>query len=196
MLHDAATALAGGRKVEEVCKDLGISPATYHRWQKQYGGADVETVREYKALKEENARLKRLVAELSAPVRLLGRVDDDDLPALYGAADVFAMACRNRWFGLEQEGFGIVFLEAAACGVAQVAGESGGAAEAVVDGETGLVVDDPSSVDQLSDALRALIVDPDRRRAMGEAGRRRAEEEFSYDVLAARLRRSLDGWRA
>ena len=64
-LHDAATALAGGRKVEEVCKDLGISPATYHRWQKQYGGADVETVREYKALKEENARLKRLVAELS-----------------------------------------------------------------------------------------------------------------------------------
>ncbi len=65
MLHDAATGLAVGRKVEEVCKDLGISPATYHRWQKQYGGADVETVREYKALKEENARLKRLVAELS-----------------------------------------------------------------------------------------------------------------------------------
>ena len=51
--------------MEEVCKDLGISPATYHRWQKQYGGADVETVREYKALKEENARLKRLGAELS-----------------------------------------------------------------------------------------------------------------------------------
>lgn len=65
LLHDAATAMAGGRKVEEVCKDLGISPATYHRWQKQYGGADVETVREFKALKEENARLKRLVADLS-----------------------------------------------------------------------------------------------------------------------------------
>ena len=68
--------------------------------------------------------------------------------------------------------------------------------EAVVHGETGLVVDDPSSVDQLAEALQSLIVDPDRRRAMGEAGRRRAEEEFSYDVLAARLRRSLDGWRA
>lgn len=144
----------------------------------------------------DRSRLERLVAELSAPVRLVGRVDDDDLPALYGAADVFAMACRNRWFGLEQEGFGIVFLEAAACGVAQVAGESGGAAEAVVHGETGLVVDDPSSVDQLAEALQALIADPDRRRAMGEAGRRRAEQEFSYDVLAARLRRSLDGWRA
>ena len=144
----------------------------------------------------DRGRLERLVADLSAPVRLLGRVDDDDLPGLYGAADVFAMACRNRWFGLEQEGFGIVFLEAAACGVAQVAGESGGAAEAVVHGETGLVVDDPSSVDQLADALQALIVDPRRRRAMGEAGRRRAEEEFSYDVLTARLRRALDGWRA
>jgi phosphatidylinositol alpha-1,6-mannosyltransferase len=67
-------------------------------------------------------RLERLVAELAAPVRLVGRVDDDDLPGLYGAADVFAMDCRNRWLGLEQEGFGIVFLEAAACGVPQIAG--------------------------------------------------------------------------
>ncbi len=64
-LHEAATALAGGKSVEEVCEGLGISPATYHRWQKEYGGADLETVREYKALKEENARLKRLVADLS-----------------------------------------------------------------------------------------------------------------------------------
>lgn len=64
-LHEAATALAGGKTVEDVCKGLGISPATYHRWQKEYGGADVETVREYKALKEENTRLKRLVADLS-----------------------------------------------------------------------------------------------------------------------------------
>jgi hypothetical protein len=64
-LHEAATALAGGKSVEEVCKGLSVSPATYHRWQKKYGGVDVETVREYKALKEENARLKRLVADLS-----------------------------------------------------------------------------------------------------------------------------------
>jgi phosphatidylinositol alpha-1,6-mannosyltransferase len=141
------------------------------------------------------ARLERLVAELAAPVRLVGRVDDVDLPGLYGAADIFAMDCRNRWLGLEQEGFGIVFLEAAACGVPQVAGESGGAAEAVLHGETGLVVDDPRSVAELSAALRALIIDPGRRAAMGTAGRRRAEEEFSYDVLAARLRTDLQGWR-
>lgn len=140
-------------------------------------------------------RLERLVAELAAPVRLVGRVDDADLPGLYGAADIFAMDCRNRWLGLEQEGFGIVFLEAAACGVPQVAGESGGAAEAVRHGETGLVVDDPRSVAELSDVLRALIIDPARRTAMGVAGRRRAEDEFSYDVLAARLRAELDGWR-
>jgi len=142
----------------------------------------------------DRARLERLVAELAAPVRLVGRVDDADLPGLYGAADVFAMDCRNRWMGLEQEGFGIVFLEAAACGVPQIAGESGGAAEAVLDGVTGLVVDDPRSVSQLADALRALIIDPERRAAMAAAGRRRAEEEFAYDVLAERLRAAIEGW--
>lgn len=57
--------MAGGKTVEEFCKGLGVSPATYHRWQKEYGGADVDTVRQNKALKEENTRLKRLVANLS-----------------------------------------------------------------------------------------------------------------------------------
>ena len=83
---------------------------------------------------------------LAAPVRLLGAVSDDDLPRLVGAADVFAMLCRNRWLGLEQEGFGIVFLEAAAAGVPQVAGASGGAGEAVADGETGLGGPPPADV--------------------------------------------------
>ena len=64
-------------------------------------------------------------------MHVLGRVSQEDRAALLGAADVFVMACRNRWLGLEQEGFGIVFLEAAAAGVAQVAGDSGGASEAV-----------------------------------------------------------------
>lgn len=136
-------------------------------------------------------RLERLVQELAAPVRLVGRVDDDDLPGLYGAADVFVMDCRNRWAGLEQEGFGIVFLEAAACGVPQIAGASGGAAEAVAHDVTGLVVDDPTSTAALADALRSLLVDPERRRAMGAAARERAVTEFSYDVLARRLRGAL-----
>ena len=141
-------------------------------------------------------RLAGLVRDTGAPVRLIGRVDDDELPHLYAAADIFAMDCRNRWLGLEQEGFGIVFLEAAACGVAQVAGRSGGAAEAVVDGVTGLVVDDPRSVADLAAALRALVVDPERRRAMGAAARRRTEDELSYDAMAARLADGLaEGWR-
>jgi phosphatidylinositol alpha-1,6-mannosyltransferase len=135
----------------------------------------------------DEARLKRMAVELGAPVRFLGRVPNDDLPHLYGCADVFTMLCRNRWGGLEQEGFGIVFVEAAACGVPQVAGDSGGAADAVADGETGIVVRRPDSVDEATRAIAVLLDDEPRRAAMGAAARLRAEREFSYDVLAARL---------
>jgi phosphatidylinositol alpha-1,6-mannosyltransferase len=114
-------------------------------------------------------------------------VPDADLPALYGCGDVFAMCCRDRWSGLEQEGFGIVFVEAAAAGVAQVAGDSGGAAEAVVDGETGLVVAHPEDPEAVAIALARLLDDPGLRCRLGEAARRRAEREFTYDLLAARL---------
>jgi phosphatidylinositol alpha-1,6-mannosyltransferase len=136
-------------------------------------------------------RLERLASSTNAPVRFLGRVPDADLPDLYACADVFAMLCRNRWLGLEQEGFGIVFLEAAACGVPQVAGDSGGAADAVADGETGVVVHEPDDVAAVADALAALVDDADRRRTLGANARRRAEEEFDYDVLAARLDAAL-----
>jgi phosphatidylinositol alpha-1,6-mannosyltransferase len=139
----------------------------------------------------DDRRLRRLIADLGAPVRLLGRVDDADMPLFYGAGDVFAMDCRNRWLGLEQEGFGIVFLEAAACGVVQVAGSSGGAAEAVEHDHTGLVVDDPRSTAELAAALGTLIADPVRRRQMGTAARARVVADFSYDGLAAHLRREL-----
>ncbi|HEX6659009.1 MAG TPA: glycosyltransferase family 4 protein [Ilumatobacter sp.] len=136
-------------------------------------------------------RLKRLAADLAAPVRFLGRVPNDDLPRLYGCADVFTMLCRNRWGGLEQEGFGIVFVEAAACGVPQVAGDSGGAADAVADGETGLVVRRPADVGEAVAALRRLLDDDGERERMGQAARRRAEAEFSYEVLTARLGAAL-----
>jgi len=139
----------------------------------------------------DRARLQRRARRLGVPVRFLGRVPDDVLPRLYGAADVFAMPCRNRWGGLEQEGFGIVYLEAAAAGVPQVAGHSGGAGEAVVDGETGLVVDAARHSDALAGALRGLLADPDLRRRMGEAGRRRAVGSFGYDLLAPRLADAL-----
>lgn len=132
-------------------------------------------------------RLRKLVAELRAPVRFLGRVTNDDLPALYGCADVYAMVCRNRWGGLEQEGFGIVFLEAAACEVPQVAGDSGGAEDAVVDGVTGVMVRHTEDPREVARAFERLLDDPALRRSMGTAGRVRAIEEFSYDGLATRL---------
>ena len=137
-------------------------------------------------------RLEGLVASTGAPVRLLGRVPEELLPGLYGAGDVFAMLCRSRWGGLEQEGFGIVFLEAAAAGVPQVAGESGGAAEAVAHERTGLVMGRPNAVEQVARTLSDLLGDRERRTEMGREARRRAEAEFSYDVLARRLRAGID----
>ena len=138
-------------------------------------------------------RLRRLIDTTGAPARLLGSVPDAELPALYGCADVFAMLCRNRWLGLEQEGFGIVFLEAAACGVPQVAGDSGGAAEAVADGVTGRLVRHPADPAEVAGALGALLSDGGLRATMGGAARERAVAEFSYDVLAGRLDAALAG---
>ncbi len=140
----------------------------------------------------DRSRLERLIRRNGAPVRLLGRVDDEVLPSVYGCADVFAMLCRTRWAGLEQEGFGIVFLEAAACGVPQVAGDSGGASEAVADGDTGAVVRRPNDGAAVAAAIARLLDDDDLRRRQGEQARRRAVAEFSYDVLAARLDAALE----
>ncbi len=137
-------------------------------------------------------RLGGLARDVAAPVHFLGRVPDGELPALYGCADVFAMCCRSRWGGLEQEGFGIVFVEAAACGVPQVAGDSGGAAEAVADGETGFVVRHPEDADAVAVALARFLDDEPLRRTFGAAARRRAETEFTYDALAGRLQAALD----
>jgi phosphatidylinositol alpha-1,6-mannosyltransferase len=139
----------------------------------------------------DRTRLQRLIDRTGAPAVLLGRVGDDDLPALYRSADVFAMACRTRWLGLEPEGFGIVFVEAAACGVPQVAGDSGGAADAVVDGVTGVVVRRPRDARAVALALGALLADPQLRAAMGRAGVERARRELAYDHLAARLADTL-----
>ncbi|HUB71632.1 MAG TPA: glycosyltransferase family 4 protein [Acidimicrobiales bacterium] len=148
-------------------------------------------------------RLERVAGQAGVTVKLTGRLADADLPDFYACADVFALCCRSRWWGLEQEGFGIVLLEAAACGIPCITVDSGGAGEAVVNGETGLVVtpeDDPSPktnqrralVRPVAEALSTLLSDAGVARRMGEAGQRRAEEEFSYDILAPRLAAALD----
>ena len=134
----------------------------------------------------DRARLQLRARRRDANVRFLGRVPEADLPSLYACADVFAMCCRDRWAGIEAEGFGIVFLEAAACAVPAVAGRSGGAHEAVVAGETGYVVE-PRDVRAVRSALGALCDDPNRRAAMGRAARERAVVEYSYDRLVTSL---------
>jgi phosphatidyl-myo-inositol dimannoside synthase len=140
----------------------------------------------------EAGRLRRQAASSLVPVTLLGRVSDEDRAALLASADVFVMACRNRWLGLEQEGFGIAFLEAAAAGTPQIAGDSGGAADAVVHGVTGLVVDEPDEPGSVATALRTLLADPKLRRRMAAAGRARVAGSFDYDFLASRLARTLE----
>lgn len=133
----------------------------------------------------DEAALRRAVDArgLQGSVVLTGPVDAAELPAHYAAGDVFAMPCRTRRAGLDVEGLGMVFLEAAACGRPVVAGTSGGAPEAVQEGVTGYVVD-PRSPTAVATTLAGLLDDPDRARAMGAAGRRWVERRWSWDTIA------------
>jgi phosphatidylinositol alpha-1,6-mannosyltransferase len=157
-----------------------------HRAAPGPGGAGVHLALAGAGRDRDRLRRRAAGAGLGGRFHLLGRVADADLPALYCSADVFAMICRERWAGLEAEGFGIVFLEAAACATPSVAGRSGGAGDAVVDGVTGFVVA-PRDAGAVAAALDALLSDPDLRKRLGTTARARAEAEFSYDALAARL---------
>ena len=113
-----------------------------------------------------------------------------ELPAHYGAGDVFAMPCRTRRGGLDVEGLGIVYLEASATGLPVVAGDSGGAPDAVLDGETGWVVRGGSPTDA-AERIVALLGDAELRRRMGERGRRWVEEKWRWDLLAEQLKTLL-----
>jgi phosphatidylinositol alpha-1,6-mannosyltransferase len=121
-----------------------------------------------------------------------GQVSEEDLPRYYAVGDVFAMPCRTRLRGLEVEGWGNVFIEAAACGKPVVVGDSGGAPDAVRDGETGYLVDGRDTA-AVAARLVTLLRDPDLRARMGAAGRAWVEAEWRWDVLAGRLRHLLDG---
>jgi phosphatidyl-myo-inositol dimannoside synthase len=121
-----------------------------------------------------------------------GGVPHEELPAHYAAGDVFAMPCRTRRGGLDVEGLGIVFLEASATGLPVVVGDSGGAPDAVRDGETGLLVDG-RDVSAVADRLVVLLRDEPLRQRMGAAGRAWVEAEWRWDLMADRLRGLLDG---
>jgi phosphatidyl-myo-inositol dimannoside synthase len=137
---------------------------------------------------------ERLVAErgLGSAVRFLGFVPDDELPALYNAADLYVGASRQ--VALLAEGFGIAIVEASACGLAVVGGRSGGVPDAVRDGETGILVD-PDDPTALARGITGLLADPERRRRMGAAGRRAVESYFNWDRVARDLIRIDEEFR-
>jgi phosphatidyl-myo-inositol dimannoside synthase len=137
-------------------------------------------------------RLESLAAKSHAPVTFLGRVDDESQPRWIAACDLMVMDCRSRWFGLEQEGFGIVFVEGAACGLAQIAGRSGGSDDAVVDGVTGIVLDNPRSANALADAIEVMMFDSERRELYAHHARILASTTFSWDALAKKLSVGLE----
>ncbi|RSN10778.1 alpha-(1-2)-phosphatidylinositol mannosyltransferase [Streptomyces sp. WAC 01325] len=136
--------------------------------------------------------LRRLAHDtgVAGSVRFTGPVPWAELPAHYGAGDVFAMPCRTRRGGLDVEGLGIVYLEASATGLPVVAGDSGGAPDAVLDGETGWVVRGGSAEDTTERVL-ALLGDAELRRRMGERGREWVEEKWRWDLLAEKLKALL-----
>jgi len=125
--------------------------------------------------------LEKLVAKhnLEGAVRIVGRLSYDKLPEVIRLGDVFAMPSRSRFFGLEVEGLGIVYLEASACGVPILAGASGGAPDAVLEGETGLVVDGKNT-DAIADSIIKLLNDAPLRQRMSVRGRQWAAEEWNW----------------
>ncbi len=139
-------------------------------------------------------RLRGLANLYTEPgsVVFAGGLDHTGTAAHYAAADVFAMPCRTRRLGLEAEGLGIVYLEAAAAGLPVVAGRSGGAPDTVLDGVTGTVVDGRAPAEVAAALTRILLAPPAERARMGAAGRRWTEEHWTWEASARRLTELLD----
>lgn len=138
--------------------------------------------------------LERLAREhdVESDVVFTGSVPWAELPEHYAAGDVYAMPCRTRAAGLDVEGLGIVYLEASATGLPVIGGDSGGAPDAVREGETGHVVGG-KDVAAIAGRVADLLADPARAREMGKAGRAWVESEWRWETQAARLTALLDG---
>ena len=136
--------------------------------------------------------LERLARDhdVERDVVFTGSVPWTELPAHYAAGDVYAMPCRTRAAGLDVEGLGIVYLEASATGLPVVGGDSGGAPDAVREGETGYVVGG-RDVEALAGRLTELLTDAALAERMGAAGRAWVEQEWRWETQASRLTRLL-----
>jgi len=132
--------------------------------------------------------LEKLVMELGVADRVIfaGKLAEEEIPYLYALCDVFVMPSRENLPGNDVEGFGLVFLEANACNKPVVGGRSGGVPEAVLDGETGLLVD-PHSAPEIARALQSLLHNPELSRQLGEQGRTRVLREFQWTHVRERV---------
>jgi phosphatidylinositol alpha-1,6-mannosyltransferase len=140
--------------------------------------------------------LRKLAVSTGVADRVVfsGGVSYEELAAYFRAGDVFAMPCRVRWFGFDIEALGAVFLQAAAVGRPVIAGASGGAPEAVIEGKTGLTVD-PTRPEPIAETLVSLLTDPARAQAMGKAGAEWLHREWTWERMADRLKGFLQRMR-
>ena len=131
--------------------------------------------------------LEKLALKLNVSdcVTFIGRINYAELPKYICLGDIFAMPSRSRFFGLEVEGLGIVYLEASACGLPVVGGKSGGAPDAVLVGETGMVVDGTNS-SEIADACIELLNNPELCALMGANGRAWIIENWRWEIWATR----------
>jgi phosphatidylinositol alpha-1,6-mannosyltransferase len=138
------------------------------------------------------SHLKKLVQELNLVdhVSFIGRIQYAQLPQYICAGDIFAMPSRSRFFGLEVEGLGIVYLEASACGLPVIAGSSGGAPDAVLEGVTGMVVDGENNQEIAAGAIK-LLQDLPASKAMGLAGREWIIENWRWEIWSDRFNKLL-----
>lgn len=136
----------------------------------------------------DSERLKIIEKETGAQVHWLGAVDEETKALWYAAADIFLLPVRDT--GNDMEGFGIVYLEAAMAGLPSIAGKSGGASEAVLDGKTGIVIE-PENVHAVTTAISELIHDTEKRVVLGKSGRERALREFQWKDRWALLRKLI-----
>jgi phosphatidylinositol alpha-1,6-mannosyltransferase len=124
--------------------------------------------------------------EVQDSITFIGRIQYADLPRYISVGDVFAMPSRSRLAGLEVEGLGIVYLEASACGLPVIAGKSGGAPDAVLEGETGITVDGRDPAD-IARAINSLLDDPIKAKEMGHRGREWIISNWRWDIWSGKF---------
>lgn len=174
----------------EQCVAITVARLVPHKGQDVALRAVAAVLREFPTLRylivgegPNESALRTLASDLGIAdrVRFVGALSDREIAEAYATADVYIGLSRQD--GKAVEGFGISFIEASASGIPVIAGDSGGVRSAVRDGETGVVVD-PNEPDAVASALRQLLASPERRKALGRAGRRAVETHFNWDRVA------------